>query len=255
MNIFNQIVVCSNPNVYFGNKNLYAAMKLSSQNAAVTDSLVLNSISCIARDEYDNLSRIIYSKPIPLIDAFKGFINSMDPYLIHQVMIRHMHSPTEIDSIIEDLAVNQKIGQMKVISLYGIGTSAFVFQLEGDNILKISNRDHYPNGRPHAYFDVPTYEKGRLTQRDNSAYYYIEKKLSPYGIQKEDIDELCDGIRASGYILDDIYEIDTNIYLKNQFGKDENGAVYLLDPECAVKIVEPEKGLFTKLIDCIRNLF
>ncbi len=256
MNIFNQAKIYPNQTVYFCRKNLYAVMTKPQTNTAVTDSLILNNISCIVRDEYDNLERIFYKKPIPLIDAFKGFVNSMEPYLIHQIMLRYRHSPTEIDSIIADLSANPKLGQMKVKSLYGIGTAAFAFQLDGEKnrILKVSNRDHYPNGRSHAYFDVPTYEKGRLSKRDDSAYYYIEKMLSPHGISKEDMDELCDGIRASGYILDDIYEIDTKIYLKNQFGKDENGAVYLLDPECAVKFEEPEKSLFVLIVEHFRRL-
>lgn len=72
-------------------------------------------------------------------------------------------------------------------------------------------------------FDAQVLKKGTIKKQ---YFYYIQKKYSKKGVTQHDVDLMEKKILSKGYIANDLYE--------GQIGKDKDGKIYLIDPECAV---------------------
>ena len=127
-----------------------------------------------------------------------------------------------------DLSVYKKLKDLKVIGMINFGQTAFVFQTEDGDILKITSRDHFLGRKPKS-FDLPIKQHIKVSPR-SFCHYYLEEKISEKFSDKELFD-FSNEINNQGYkIVDKRWD---------QFGKTKDGHMVLIDPECARKM-----GLF-----------
>lgn len=206
----------------------YVLNTLSSSSKKV-DNCHFENIAKLVCHADGELKQIIYSTQQSITTAFTRLLQTKNKFIKDELKAS-FHSELEIQRIIKDLKKSQQIGDLYVKSLYGLGATAFAFELSNGNILKITQYNHFPDDREPTDFDAPIYEKGKIGE---NTYYYIEEKLFQTNIEQDEIKELCDYIESQGYELRDIKDIRTGKYLERQFGKDEKGNLYLCDPGCA----------------------
>lgn len=213
--------------IVFGNK--IQGITSNFTNATTRDTCNIDNIKKVICHPSGALKQIIYSNPQPVITAFTKLLNTKNEF-IKSELNKYFHSEREIQEIINDLKKTPQIANLSVISLYGLGATAFAFQLLEGSLLKITQYNHFPDDREPADFDAPIFKKGKIGE---CSYYYIEEKLFQTNIKQDEIKELCDYIESQGYELGDIKNISTGKYLERQFGKDKEGRLYLCDPGCA----------------------
>lgn len=227
MLVSNNIGIYNTPKTTFGNR--WQIINECYNRAKHPDTCFIENIEKIVCHPDGELKRIIYSKPQSVLTAFTKFLQTKNEFVKDELR-KSFHSDFEIQEIIKDLKKSPKIANLNVKSLYGLGATAFAFELENENILKITQYNHFPDDREPADFDTPIYEKGKIGQ---NTYYYIEEKLFQANLDQDEIKELCDYIESQGYELRDVQDIRDNKYLERQFGKDKNDNLYLCDPGCA----------------------
>lgn len=144
-------------------------------------------------------------------------------------------NPSNVEQYIKDLK-NSPLNQKKITKLIAEGSSALVLQLEDGNVLKLLTHEHFPNNRPVESFDVPILERGKI----GNTFYYIAPKAGTHDLRDEFVETVMKKIKKSGYKCHDINEL-----AHCQIGFLNDGQVYLLDPECAIK---SKLGTFRKIV-------
>lgn len=186
-------------------------------------------------------SQIRYEQPISVVRALEHLYKTKDTII--QENIISCHPKWCIKKYITALKMHPEISGKEVSALLGCGTFALAFETIDGKVLKLSINSHFPMDREPDFFDVPIYESFKLS---NNTHYYLEKKLSQENISQQEMLSLCNLIRESGYEITDVWQFGK--FLSRQFGKDENGKLYLLDSECAIKQDAP------RLQKCIYNV-
>ena len=193
------------------------------------DAFVKENIKAYELHNSGELKSIEYSKPQPVIEALKNLLATKLHHISYDLE-NSIHNKSEIKLLISDLKNNPQIANVNVKSLLALGLFAYVFETEDGNVLKLTARNHFPEDRAVEPFDVPIWESGKM---QNGTYYYLEKKLSQDNLSPDEIIEFCKEIEAQGFILKDVLGMFGKVFVR-QFGKDDNGKIYLLDPGCAM---------------------
>lgn len=190
------------------------------------------------------VTQIFYNTPIPVQKALKNILTTKN------WNIKNSFSDVTkmITNIITDLRLNSEIANTEVTALIGCGSYAIAFETTDEKVLKLSDKNHFPFNRKPADFDVPIYKMGKIGNR--GTHYYLEKKLNSENLGYEELEKFCEEITSQGYYLEDI--LNKNCILPDfktrQFGKDENGKIYLLDPGCANEKYPKSFGHFLKAL-------
>lgn len=166
----------------------------------------------------DDVISMEYSKPVTLKKALYDIISSP---AINEGVVGEKDT---IRLFLNDLSVDKKILNKKVVGLAGYGSSAAVFETADGKILKMTYGNHFPLNRPHEIFDVPVYASGR----HGKTHFYVEEKLYQHCMPQYFVDTVRDMIVGAGYRPNDFFADDTH-----QIGLSKNGRLYLLDAECA----------------------
>ena len=138
----------------------------------------------------------------------------------------------------KEISKSSEFEDVKVKSLLGLGKNSIVFETEDGKALKFSNGNQFKDGREIQPFDIPVEKSGKVLP-DGNFYYYYEEKATQGDINKSEVKTLLKRMKELGYRLVDYRNEDLYCGAINfsQFGRGKNGAVYLLDHECAVKAV------------------
>jgi ABC-type multidrug transport system ATPase subunit len=91
------------------------------------------------------------------------------------------------------------------------------------------------NGRVSALLELTSGFDQEFSGRENIYLkgHILGLKDSEISALEEEIIEFCKEIEAQGFILKDVFGLFGKLYVR-QFGKDEDGKIYLLDPGCAM---------------------
>ena len=195
-----------------------------------------SNFELIYEDNSRYLKSIKFSKPLEVSDAFLKIASSDNQLLIYN-MFRKSHTLQQIENLGNFLAT-KPIGKVKVTSLTGYGAFAFAFETADGKILKITDINHFPDGRKPAKFDLPIIESGRLNKYP-PYHYYIEEKVTQDNLSQSELKQLIKEIKAMGYRMkdylvhyDETFETDIKT---EQFGRAKDGKIYLIDPGCAIE--------------------
>ena len=127
-----------------------------------------------------------------------------------------------LKQIQRDLSANKELKEIKVNGMIDFGQTAFVFETEDGDILKIASRDHFLGRKP-KNFDLPIKKYFKTSPRSFCHYYLEDKTLMDFS--DDELIDFTEKIRKAGYeIVDERWE---------QFGKTKDGQMVLIDPECA----------------------
>lgn len=185
------------------------------------------------------LESIKFNKPMEVSKAFLEMSAINDENIIYN-MIRKTHTMQQLEELGKVLA-SKAIGDTKVVSLLGFGAFAFAFETTDGEILKITETNHFPNGRNPAAFDLPIKKSGRFSKYP-SYYYYIEEKVSQDNITQQELRVFINDIKSLGYRMKDYlvhYDETFGVDIKTeQFGRAKDGKIYLIDPGCAIETDE-----------------
>ncbi len=168
------------------------------------------------------LKSVYFDNPLPLNQAVTQL--STDNHVMEMFSAYKLFAKKTLAQIQNDLYTNEKLKDLKVKGMIDYGQTAFVFETENGDILKLTNRDHFL-GRKQEAFDAPIKYHCKLSPK-SFCHCYIEEKTSN-NLTKEEINEAVENIRQKGFKV-----VDFRI---EQFGKAKNGQVLLIDPECARK--------------------
>lgn len=193
------------------------------------DAFVKENIKAYELYNGGELKSIEYSAPQPVIQALENLITTNLSH-IRRDLENSMHNKAELKLLVSDLKKNPDIANINVNKLLALGLFAYVFETENGDVLKLTGKNHFPDNRDIEPFDVPILERGKM---QNGTYYYVEKKLSQENLSQDEIIEFCKEIQSQGFVLRDVFG-NFGKLLVRQFGKDEDGKLYLLDPECAM---------------------
>ena len=193
------------------------------------DAFVKENINAYEIHNSGELKSIEYSKPQPVINALKNLLTT-NLHHISNDLENSIHNKSEIKLLISDLKNTPQIANINVKGLLALGLFAYVFETEDGNVLKLTARNHFPENREVEPFDVPVYERGKMP---NGTYYYLEKKLSQENLSPDEIIVFCKEIESQGFILKDVFGMFGKVFVR-QFGKDDDGKIFLLDPGCAM---------------------
>ncbi len=188
--------------------------------------------ACLKIYNSENIG-VKYKKPIKLARALIGIQQESNMRCINPV-------DRICDTFVKNVGKNKELAKMRVSGYVGRGTSAMVFETPDGNILKLTNRNHFPLNRPHQSFDVPVYKKGKA----GNTFYYVEEKLFQHGMNEGFVSVMRDMIKKAGFKPYDMYDGD---YF--QLGLSRDGKLYLLDSECA-----RYKTIFHALWDKVKKL-
>ncbi len=147
----------------------------------------------------------------------------------------------EVRNCFKRVLKNKELASTPIRDYLGCGSSAIAFETENGVVLKLSESTHYPLGRTQEDFDVPIYKKGKT----KGIYYYFEEKLMQHDLNEGFVEIVRDMIIEKGYKPHDLEENATH-----QIGFSKNGALYLIDPECA-----RHKTIFHALWKELKNSF
>ena len=180
-----------------------------------------------------------FDTPINIIDALKTI------YLNNESLTGISTIKKDIAQMITNLR-NQDLSKLPLVTeLLNAGSSAMVFKTVNDDVLKLTNCNHFPMNRKIEDFDVPIFQKYKF----GNTRIYHEEKLSQEGLCPGHIEYIKQKILSKGYKTYDIGESYTD-----QIGFSKNGELYLLDPECA-QYKTIFHCIFSKTKDFFKNLF
>lgn len=165
---------------------------------------------------------VLFDAPIPLSEAVSHI--GSDKTVVDMLCFYKYFAQKTLMQIKKDLDVNQNFKDVKVKGMIDFGQTAFVFETETGDILKITNRDHFL-GRESKEFDLPIKTKGKLAPK-SFCYYYVEEKTTG-SVSEQEMNTAIERIKSLGYEMADCR--------CDQFGKTKSGEILLLDPECARK--------------------
>ena len=190
------------------------------------------------------VTQILYNTPIPVQKALKNILTTKN----WDIKNSFSDVTKMITNIITDLRLNSEIANTEVTALIGCGSYAIAFETKDEKVLKLSDKNHFPFNRKPANFDVPIFKMGKLG--NYGTHYYLEKKLSSENLEHTELEKFCEEITSQGYYLEDILNENCIIpdFKARQFGKDENGKLYLLDPGCAIEKYPKSFGHFLKAL-------
>lgn len=210
----------------------------------IYDSFKLSVEKALNFDSYGNLTFVNYYPSVILTGVIMDILR--DKMLLKELAKTKINPKLELLKLEQEILKNKNIGDKKIKSLIGYGKSALVFETDNGEIIKITRGDHF-NGREPADFDLPIIKSGKITD-DGKFYYYIEDKVSQDKLTQAELHKFVKHIKNSGFYLRDYREEGLPFGNINctQFGKDANGKIYLIDPECAEKI-NPDESLIDKI--------
>ncbi len=187
------------------------------------------------------IKSVYFDNPLPLNRAIDKI--RTDNTAIDMLSAYKFFAKKTLNQIYNDLLANDKLKSIKVKGMIDYGQTAFVFETEDGDILKITNRDHFLGRKPED-FDAPIRYHSKLSPK-SFCHCYIEEKMS-HDITKEEVEEIIENIRQKGYKIVD--------FRNEQLGKTKDGRVLLIDPECARKnnIIGLLKQKFMKIISFIK---
>lgn len=190
------------------------------------------------------VTQILYNTPIPVQKALKNILTTKN----WDIKNSFSDVTKMITNIITDLRLDSEIANTEVTALIGCGSYAIAFETKDEKVLKLSDKNHFSFNRKPANFDVPIFKMGKLG--NYGTHYYLEKKLSSENLEHTELEKFCEEITSQGYYLEDILNENCIIpdFKARQFGKDENGKLYLLDPGCAIEKYPKSFGHFLKAL-------
>ncbi len=206
---------------------------------------------------YGNLKSIVFKQPLKVTEVLYDLCKSQD-YFISTELLKSLQSPENLYDMSEAFSQIKIINDTKVTSLLGFGINAMVFETQDGEVLKLTCKNHFPDNRKPADFDLPIREKGYITYQHRPYYYYFEEKVNFENLTKSEVIKLINHMKELGYTVVDYlnkpHEINpsnNNIKFK-QFGRAKDGKIYLIDPECAIaskKMLDKENpSAFSKFI-------
>lgn len=206
--------------------------------------------SPVMTHSYGYLNRIQYTKEISLGDALNGFLapdKVFDGELLGIIADR-----PKVHGFLETFSQKfPAILDCKVIGLNGFGASAMAFETSGNKIMKLSYKNHFPNNRPAADFDIPVMFHGH----SGDYFYYFEKKADVMQSIPENMKEQYEALKRSilsqGYDLVDFEPRQTGFI-------DKDNKFYLVDPQCAklkpaARILQSAKDLLHFIVQGSRR--
>ena len=189
----------------------------------------------------NSFEELRFKKPLTLAQALDTVQNADDKY--HLCRYGVVKSGFTLNEFKESFEMRFK--NMKFTGFLGSGYSALALENQDGNIVKLCTDDHFAMRNKTEDFDAQVLKKGTIKKQ---YFYYIQKKYSKKGITQKDVDLMEKKILSKGYIANDLYE--------GQIGKDKDGKIYLIDPECAVdpaKKAEINEKTESFIQECIRN--
>lgn len=219
------------------------------------DNFLYQNIKAIKKNKNNHLKSIDFKYPITVSEALYNLSKTNSEYISYE-MLRKLHTTEQLYDMSETLKNTNNIGDIKVKSLAGIGTYALAFEMEDEKILKLTDIEHFANGRKPADFDLPIIKSGK-TMGYRPYYYYIEEKVTQHDITQKEIRTLVGHIKQLGYEMTDhlIYGEDGSpnaIYKIEQFGRTKDGKVYLIDPRC---VIETKDVLHSAKKNLLKSIF
>lgn len=154
---------------------------------------------------------------------------------ISEALLYSLHLADELNEMAADLGSSNFLKNIKVNKLIGLGAFAIVFETTEGKVLKLTNGNHFPDGRKPDFFDLP-HEKH---ERIGHTHYYIEEKVTQDDLTQEELKALVKEIKDKGYKMRDylvnfISFFEESEIKKEQFGRTKDRKVYLIDPDCAI---------------------
>lgn len=162
----------------------------------------------------------IFNSPLNICEAISKIRS--DEYVKESLSFYRRYNSKTLEQIQKDLLSNDLLNKLKVKGMVNYGQTAYVFETEYGDILKITNRDHFL-GRRIEKFDCPIKSFGKMGPKSFCYYYFVEKTSND--VSRKEMDSCINEIRKSGYKV-----VDCRI---DQFGKSKDGNIFLIDPECA----------------------
>lgn len=195
-------------------------------------------INEITTTQSKHIKSITFKKPFGVSEVLKRLSHTKNKFLADEFLLK-LHPLEQLSDMAEVLSTDS-IGKIKVSSIVGIGAFSVVFKTTDNKILKITDVEHFPNNRKPADFDLPIIKKGKLSKDNMQFYYYIEDEVTQSNITQKEIRQLVNHIKSLGYKMKDyLVHFDNNEvngrFKIEQFGKDKNGRLYLIDPGCAIE--------------------
>jgi len=195
---------------------------------------------------FHRLKKVEFKMPITIVDALLCIAESKNK-IIGESLLYNLHSKDGLKEMAIEANSNDFLRNIKVKKLIGMGGFALVFETETKKALKIVGIEHFPNKRKHVFFDIPIIKKGSL----GHSKYYIEEKAK-MNVTKDEAFNLIKKIKECGYKINDCFYnsdmktfkeevFDKNLVKLDQFGRCEDGKVYLIDPGCAIEPLKIEK--------------
>jgi len=192
-------------------------------------------------DDSYSFEELRFKKPLTLAQALDTVQNADDKYhLCNYGVVKSGFTLNEFKESFE-----MRFKNMKFTGFLGSGYSALALENQDGNIVKLCTDDHFAMRNKTEDFDAQVLRKGTIKKQ---YFYYIQKKYSKKGVTQHDVDLMEKKILSKGYIANDLYE--------GQIGKDKDGKIYLIDPECAVdpaKKAEINEKTESFIQECIRN--
>ena len=171
----------------------------------------------------------MFDRPLPLNRAMEE-IHS-DERVFSMLGCYKYFNKKIMNQIKSDLSTNTNLKDLKVKGMIDYGQTAYVFETEDGDILKITSRDHFL-GRKETELDNPI--KSHQKASPESFCHYYTEGMTTSDINSKDIDSFVQRADKMGYkVVDKRFD---------QFGKTKDGRVVVIDPECIRK-----KGIFSLL--------
>lgn len=238
--------VSKSQNVSFASK---AASKSLSEDKFFSDNIDYESFK-------NGINTIVFKKPVPVTQALWDIMITLNED-IKTMMKAKFHPIDDLQEMFVNLFQFKELKDVKVKQLCGMGHYALAFETTDGDILKITNKKHFPNNRKPAFFDLPIKKSGG----SNDTYFYLEEKVDSENITNVEMNNLLMKIQEEGYITQDFLTTveeegaEYKIFRKEQFGKTKDGTVYIVDPGC---VKEPDTLSFKfkhHFIDKLKKLF
>ena len=176
---------------------------------------------CNDGDGY-RIKSCMFDSPVSLGKAISEI--SADDTMVDMLSCYKYFVKKTLAQIQHDLSLTKNLKDLKVTGMINYGQTAFVFETEDGDILKITSRDHFLGRKPEN-FDVKI-KKHIKVNPGSFCHYYLEEKTSE-DFSDGELSDFADEIKNRGYkIVDSRWE---------QFGKTKDGRMVLIDPECARK--------------------
>ena len=173
------------------------------------------------------IKSFIFDKPVPL-DKALAEIRSDENIISHLSLYKYFLNKI-LNQIQVDLLKSDILKKIRVKGMINYGQTAFVFETEEGDVLKITSRNHFLNRKPEK-FDIPIKWSHKPSNK-SFCYYYLEE-FATDDISLEEAQALANNIKKDGFNIEDLR--------MDQIGKMKDGKVILLDPECVRK-----RGLFS----------